>query len=176
MSRKRILSSFGMLAAVTLIFLLNIYPSAISASSNDQFLEGSWAVLIDQFEGFGNPCQFSSSLIGSANTGNMLCQIGYVPIPLEDGLIMLNDKMLGTWERIGEGEFAFRMERVVNNADLVQIPNRKFVDHGTIQLVGDTFTATMSGTLMDLEGNVLLALGTLNLSATRITPDPPSIE
>ncbi len=174
MLTKSIIKSAALFIVIALIFVGNLPHNANSTVSNDQFLQGSWRFQYVEFPGSENYCQFTTNLIGSAVSGNGLCQFGFVPFPTEDQFFFLDSKGLGAWERIGDSEFQFRMERVVLNEDLLEVFNLRFVDMGTVTVDGDTLTGTFQGALTDLEGNVIQPICCLTVRGSRITAVGPA--
>jgi len=163
----------GVLIVVVMAMLA---VSSSGFASESFFLEGTWLWSITVQSPFG-PLTFPAitlftlELFAGSERGGVNSTVPVIPGRTPDGMLFNSSSGAGAWEKTGDGEYLGIEIHIVSNEAGFAV-GTLVIRYQMTKTGPDTFSFRALNKILDLDGNLLLAMGEGVGTATRIQPEP----
>jgi len=163
----------GVLIVVVMAMLA---VSSSGFASESFFLEGAWLWSITVQSPFG-PLTFPAITLftlepfASSEMGGVSATVPVIPGRTPDGMLFNSSSGAGSWEKTDDGEYLGIEIHIVSNEAGFAV-GTLVIRYQMTETGADTFSFIAQNQILDLDGDLLLAMGEGIGTATRIQPEP----
>ena len=140
------------------------------------FLEGAWlwTITVQSPVGpltFPAVTHFTLEPFAGSERGGVVGITPVIPARTPDGMLLNSPSGIGAWEKTGEGEYLGIELHIVSNEAGFAV-GTLVIRYLITEEGPDTFSFRAQNKILDLEGNLLLAMGEGVGTASRVAPEP----